>query len=75
MKINARLGHRPSFTLSLLASSPGSTSTSGGGGGGGGAGSVGAPDYAGEEKIYVREHFVPPEISMVNYFLEKVKAS
>ena len=25
----------------------------------------------GEEKVYVREHFVAPEISMINYFLNK----
>ena len=24
-----------------------------------------------EEKVYVREHFVAPEISMINYFLKK----
>jgi hypothetical protein len=71
MKINARLGHRPAFTISSLASSPSSSP------GGIATGSVGAVDYSGggsggEERVYVREHFVPPEISMINYFLEKV---
>ena len=26
----------------------------------------------GEEKVYVREHFVAPEISMIKYFFKKV---
>jgi len=26
-----------------------------------------------EEKVYVREHFVAPEISMINYFLKKTE--
>lgn len=25
-----------------------------------------------DEKVYKREHFVPPDISMINYFLNKV---
>ena len=28
---------------------------------------------SGEEKVYVREHFVAPEISMINYFLKKIE--
>ena len=27
----------------------------------------------GDEKVYVREHFVAPEISMINYFLKKIE--
>ena len=26
-----------------------------------------------EEKIFIREHFIAPQISMINFFLTKVK--
>ena len=28
---------------------------------------------SGEEKVYTREQFVPPEISMINFFLTRVR--
>jgi hypothetical protein len=33
--------------------------------------SIGTPGST-DEKVYIREHFIPPEISMINYFLNKL---
>ena len=65
--MNAKLGHRIS-TMSQVSTSPTNTSifstlsrqTSRG-------------SFKGdEEKVYVKESFIPPEISMINYFLDIV---
>lgn len=48
MKINAKLGHRPSVSYQT-GSSPSNS----------------------DEKIYIREHFIAPEINMINYFLNR----
>ena len=57
MKMNARLGHR----LNSISTSPSQVGGSSGGAGGAG----------GEEKVYTREQFVPPEVSMINFFMTK----
>lgn len=53
LKINARLGHKPSFVASSPPKSPRNNSI-------------------GDNRVYVREVFVAPEISMINYFMSKV---
>ncbi len=70
MRMNARLGHK--LGNFMPSSSPPSTSN---------LSNLMAPpnqnnvvrnNSSNEEKTYMREHFVAPEISMINYFINKV---
>ena len=71
MKINARLGHKlssfvpssspPNGHALLVRNNSSSNNPNPSSNGGGG----------GEEKVYSREYFVAPEISMINFFLNK----
>lgn len=56
--MNTRLGHRLNSVLSPNISVNQSNSGSN------------APS---DERVYLREKFIPPEISMINYFMNKVR--
>ncbi len=56
MRMNAKLGHR--LHVGQSASNANNNSNN--------------ANKAIDEKVYKREHFVPPDISMINYFLNKV---
>jgi hypothetical protein len=72
MRMNARLGHKlghfvPSSSPpsgSSLASHMAAASASGNN-------QAARTNSANEEKVYMREHFIAPEISMINYFINK----
>ncbi len=59
LRMNAKLGHR----LNIVQSIPNNTNNSS---------NNNNPNKNNDEKVYKREHFVPPDISMINYFLNKV---
>jgi hypothetical protein len=64
MKMNAKLGHKLNYAQ-MSSSPPGSQNMMQM------AISVTSRDSS-DEKVYIREHFVAPEISMINYFINKV---